>query len=76
MAACRCEKCGMIVDCGDTVCGICDCADEKQIDDEDRQPCEVWTRVMGYFRPVAFFNNGKRAEHEQRRFFKTERGGE
>lgn len=33
------------------------------------QECEVWTRVMGYFRPVASFNIGKRGEHEQRRFF-------
>lgn len=34
-----------------------------------RQPCEVWTRVMGYHRPVESFNTGKKAEHRQRRFF-------
>ena len=33
------------------------------------QPCEVWTRVMGYHRPVESFNIGKKAEHRQRRFF-------
>lgn len=34
------------------------------------QPCEVWTRVMGYHRPVESFNIGKKAEHLQRRFFR------
>ena len=37
--------------------------------DEERQPCEVWTRVMGYHRPVASFNVGKQGEHQERRFF-------
>lgn len=37
--------------------------------DEDRTRCEVWTRVMGYHRPVSAFNAGKRSEHEERRYF-------
>ncbi|MCR6665313.1 MAG: anaerobic ribonucleoside-triphosphate reductase [Methyloversatilis sp.] len=37
--------------------------------DDERQRCEVWTRVMGYHRPVASFNIGKQGEHTQRRFF-------
>lgn len=37
--------------------------------DEERQPCEIWTRVMGYHRPVASFNIGKKGEHHERRFF-------
>ena len=37
--------------------------------DEERQPCEVWTRVMGYHRPVASFNIGKRGEYDERRGF-------
>lgn len=37
---------------------------------EERTPCEVWTRVMGYHRPVAAFNAGKRAEHAERRLFR------
>jgi anaerobic ribonucleoside-triphosphate reductase len=41
--------------------------------DDERQRCEVWTRVMGYHRPVASFNIGKKAEHAQRRFFREER---
>ncbi len=31
--------------------------------------CEVWTRVMGYFRPIASFNIGKKGEAEERRYF-------
>lgn len=37
--------------------------------DEERTRCEVWTRVMGYHRPVASFNKGKKSEHRERRFF-------
>jgi Anaerobic ribonucleoside-triphosphate reductase len=40
--------------------------------DTERQPCEVWTRVMGYHRPVASFNIGKKGEHRERRFFLEE----
>ena len=39
------------------------------LSDAERQPCEVWTRVMGYHRPVASFNVGKKGEHQERRFF-------
>jgi anaerobic ribonucleoside-triphosphate reductase len=41
--------------------------------DAERQRCEVWTRVMGYHRPVASFNIGKKGEHTERRFFREER---
>jgi hypothetical protein len=37
--------------------------------DAERQRCEVWTRVMGYHRPVASFNIGKKGEHHERCFF-------
>ncbi len=40
--------------------------------DDERQRCEVWTRVMGYHRPVASFNIGKKGEHGERRFFREE----
>lgn len=33
------------------------------------QGCEVWTRVMGYFRPVSSFNIGKKGEYAERTFF-------
>jgi len=44
--------------------------DTVTLSDDERQPCEVWTRVMGYHRPVASFNIGKKGEHHERRFFK------
>ncbi len=43
--------------------------DANLLTDEERQRCEVWTRVMGYHRPVASFNIGKKGEHRERRFF-------
>lgn len=36
------------------------------LDDSERQRCEVWTRVMGYFRPTDYFNIGKKGEFEER----------
>ncbi len=38
----------------------------------ERQPCEVWTRVMGYHRPIVSFNPGKQAEHHERTYFKEQ----
>ncbi|MBU0596589.1 anaerobic ribonucleoside-triphosphate reductase [Patescibacteria group bacterium] len=34
-----------------------------------RTRCEVWTRVMGYHRPVSNFNTGKKSEHYSRKHF-------
>ena len=45
-------------------------AGDIRLDDAERQPCEIWTRVMGYHRPVASFNRGKQSEFAERRFFK------
>jgi len=36
---------------------------------KQRTRCEVWTRVMGYHRPVANFNLGKKSEHYSRKHF-------
>lgn len=41
--------------------------------DSERQKCEVWTRVMGYHRPVQFFNIGKKGEFAERKFFREEK---
>ena len=38
--------------------------------EDERQRCEVWTRVMGYHRPTAEFNEGKKAEFAERVFFR------
>ncbi|MFN3750832.1 MAG: anaerobic ribonucleoside-triphosphate reductase [Thiobacillus sp.] len=43
--------------------------DAAALKEEERTRCEVWTRVMGYHRPVASFNKGKKSEHRERRFF-------
>lgn len=36
---------------------------------EKRNKCLVYTRVMGYHRPVESFNIGKKGEHSQRKHF-------
>lgn len=38
--------------------------------DSERQPCEVWSRVMGYHRPVSAWNAGKQQEHRDRQLFR------
>jgi hypothetical protein len=40
--------------------------EEVTLTDDERQPCEVWTRVMGYHRPVSSFNTGKKGEFAER----------
>lgn len=36
---------------------------------DKRTKCLVYTRVMGYHRPVESFNIGKKGEHKERKFF-------
>jgi hypothetical protein len=43
------------------------------LSDEERQPCEVWTRVMGYHRPLSSFNRGKQGEYAERVCFAESR---
>ncbi len=40
--------------------------------DDERQPTEIWSRVMGYCRPVSSWNIGKKGEFAERKYF-TER---
>ena len=35
-----------------------------------RTPCEVYSRVTGYLRPVQQWNDGKQAEYYNRKTFK------
>ncbi|WP_297443475.1 anaerobic ribonucleoside-triphosphate reductase [Sulfurimonas sp.] len=37
---------------------------------DKRQKCIVYTRVMGYHRPIESFNTGKTGEHKERKQFK------
>ena len=43
--------------------------DTSRLPQEKRQRWEVWTRVMGYHRPVSEFNPGKQSEHRERVHF-------
>jgi hypothetical protein len=40
------------------------------LSDDERTPCEVWSRIMGYHRPVAAWKPGKQAEYRDRRYFR------
>jgi anaerobic ribonucleoside-triphosphate reductase len=40
-------------------------------DGEMKVPCEVYSRIVGYLRPVQAWNDGKRREFEERLTFKT-----
>ena len=42
---------------------------DLKLEEYERQICEVWTRVMGYLRPVSEFNRGKKSEFYDRTYF-------
>ena len=44
--------------------------------DCERQVVECWTRVMGYFRPMSQFNDGKQSEFNERKWFTEEKAKE
>ena len=50
--------------------GAAGTAPRIELRDEERTRCEIWTRVMGYHRPVSAWNVGKQAEHAERRYFR------
>jgi ribonucleoside-triphosphate reductase len=41
------------------------------IPEEMRTRCEVWSRPVGYLRPVQHWNNGKKEEFRERKRFKV-----
>ena len=41
----------------------------KILSDKERTKCEIWSRCMGYHRPVSHFNIGKKAEFAERKYF-------
>jgi ribonucleoside-triphosphate reductase len=49
---------------------------QKQADTPKQEtlkvPCEVYSRIVGYLRPVRNWNDGKRQEFVDRTTFKTE----
>lgn len=40
---------------------------KKRLTDKDRTACEVFSRIVGYLRPVQQWNDGKAAEFEMRK---------
>lgn len=44
-----------------------------EIEDEERTRCEVWSRVMGYMRPVSEWNIGKQQEFVDRTYYTREK---
>lgn len=43
-----------------------------ELNNDERTRCEIYTRVMGYHRPVTAWNKGKQQEHRDRRQFREE----
>ncbi len=39
---------------------------------EERTRCEVYSRVVGYHRPVENWNKGKQSEHRDRQYFEEQ----
>ena len=39
-------------------------------------PCEVYSRIVGYLRPVQNWNKGKRQEFEDRQAYQVKAAGE
>lgn len=42
----------------------------SSLKDEERTRAEVWSRVMGYHRPISGWNIGKKQEFADRKYFK------
>lgn len=40
-----------------------------ELREDERTRCEVWSRVMGYHRPIEHWNAGKQQEHCDRKHF-------
>ena len=47
--------------------------EDIKLNDSERTKTEVWTRVMGYHRPLESFNRGKKEEFYERKCFKEEK---
>jgi len=47
-------------------------SDPITLDNDERTRCEIWSRCMGYHRPVSFWNPGKQQEHRDRLNFRED----
>ena len=41
-----------------------------------RVPCEVYSRIVGYFRPIRNWNMGAQQAHSERKMYQVPRGME
>ena len=48
-------------------------ADKKTLQKQHGSKCEVYSRVVGYLRPVQGWNKGKKEEFAMRKTFNVER---
>ena len=46
--------------------------DGTRIPKKLRQRCELWSRPVGYLRPIQHWNKGKKQEFKERKEFKIE----
>ncbi len=44
---------------------------EKKLEEVKGAPCEVFSRSVGYLRPVSQWNKGKQEEFKERKTFKV-----
>ena len=42
---------------------------DEQIENAKGSPCEVYARIVGYYRAVSNWNKGKKEEFKKRRLF-------
>lgn len=42
---------------------------KNTLDNSKRTECEIWSRVMGYYRPRSQYNKGKAQEAKDRKTF-------
>ncbi len=47
--------------------------DGKVVPKELRTRCEIWSRPVGYLRPVQLYNKGKQEEFKERKKFDVEK---
>ena len=47
--------------------------EELEKEKDKRTLCEIFSRVMGYLRPVSQYNIGKKQEFADRKWFKEEK---
>ncbi len=45
---------------------------KEKVSTFQRVKCEIWSRVVGYLRPINGWNKGKQAEYKDRKTYSTD----